>query len=373
MEQHVSLNSMLAKANEWALLSTLGCLEIPERLERLEKMLLEHALHYDDLGSNKLAGYIVTTVTDEQLLPFVTRVAKNGEFLELDQKKWKEIQEASRTAVVNRARKAMELFPKLPVFKPVKSVGWRGDFAEVRCESTVETQTLVKTKETLLLEVASGWRVELDKDKADEFFDFFLEAELHHNDEKMRAEVLRKISDAGFPAYKLAHTIARFQNELRGDKKEIVDILAHGLIKSSQREDLIGMFFAVEPLWGSIETPSNFGSKASSAEAFDFVQRAAKFIRAVDDRVQQMLAKVGKYGCTIEYPEQSQGMVPTVNLTYHEEVRDASSGNKSFERKRDEIRKWLEGNRDNPRLRINIYYIGKDCGKILAEREDTLY
>ena len=159
----------------------------------------------------------------------------------------------------------------------------------------------------------------------------------------MRAEVLRKISDAGFPAYKLAHTIARFQNELRGDKKEIVDILAHGLIKSSQREDLIGMFFAVEPLWGSIETPSNFGSKASSAEAFDFVQRAAKFIRAVDDRVQQMLAKVGKYGCTIEYPEQSQGIVPTVNLTYHEEVRDASSGNKSFERKRDEIRKWLEG------------------------------
>jgi hypothetical protein len=376
MERHISLNQRLVKANEWAIFIALDNLDIPERLKQLEGFFIQHALHYDDSGSNKFAEYIMTTVTDKQLLPFAGVVRYDKEFLEFDQTKWEEIEAAFYTAAINRAHKAAELFLKLSIFKPVPKVVLDDDDRSIRRDYVAEEQTLTKTKEALLLEVANGWKESHDESEADDFFSFIAKVKLHRDDEVARTGALRKITDVDFPVPRLAHTIARFQNEFTGDEKRVLGILAHGWVKHSQQNhmrDLIGLFYAIEPLSEPVAIPNIYGGKPSSAEAFSFVRRVAKRIKAVDDKVQQMLAKVGSYNCVVEYTEQDL-IIPAVMLTYCEEIRDENFGRKSFESKRDEINKWLKENRGDLRLRIKLRYLGKNWKKeILVEQAEILY
>jgi hypothetical protein len=361
---HISLLEKLAKADEWALWSALENLEIPERLKQLERHFLEHALHYDDAGSSKLLEYIMLTITDEQLLPFAAGVVRpEGEFLVLEESKWKEIEVASYTAKIKRAFKAMELFPELPVSKPVRGV-----------EYVAEEQTLTKTKEALLSEVANGWRTAREESDADVFFDLIPKAKMHRDDEQIRAGVLRKITDEGFPAYRLAHTIARFQNELKNYKKGILEILAHGWVKHTQANDVASALYAIEPLSKPAVIPGMYTSGTSSAEAFDFVRRVAERIKLIDDKVRRMLTKVGSVGgYAVEYPEQNLS-VPNVTVTHDGEIRDENFGHKIFEYERDNFRKWLEENHEDPRLRVKLHHIGRNRRKeILVDRDEILY
>ena len=132
------------------------------------------------------------------------------------------------------------------------------------------------------------------------------------------------------------------------------------------------MFFAVEPLWGPSKLLAISDQKLHQPKRLISSNAPRNLSEPLTTEFSKCSPKLGNTAVPSSILNKARGWFqPPISLIMRKfEMRALVTNPSSVSETR--LESGLRGNRDNPRLRINIYYIGKDCGKILAEREDTL-
>ena len=216
---------------------------------KAEGALFVEAKADNDQGALGQLTLLMAAINDLHLLSHV-RLSANCEGWEISS--GEEVDEAEYKAAMARARKAMEIFLKLPVSRT-----FRVKLSETsgcqRCLYSGSEQTLSGTKRRLLSEIANGWWRALDEGEADTCFDFIVWAQLHEKDKRIRLEVLESVVAAKFPIRRLEHIAARFGDELQTADREIFAVVVGGWLRNAKTEKtevprMVNFFVALENL-----------------------------------------------------------------------------------------------------------------------------
>jgi hypothetical protein len=328
-----------------------------ERVGIIDKIFLEACKGHDDVGALKLWGYLKIAIFDEHLAPYLLRVLSGevgGDYFKLDDNRYKEVSEAEYQVGIDHAGKAVSLFDLLPSEKREKRLS--KDEPGVSVYREVGVQTLLKTKEALLLAVLNGWKISKDDEVAMAFFNFFLKIKFkHYEDGEVKGKILRQsLEGLNVSAARLVGTVTHFFKTFPIGQESLLPILLHAWVNQTGPVDLVNTL----QLFGSVAELSERVSISScgsvSPAMLEYMLRTGEEMKTLDQAVRKILQKFGHQDVEVIYSDAG-----TATLSWENSKDNQADCHSEFDHFRSKVHTWLEENRKPGEYRIHLKYQGK--------------
>jgi hypothetical protein len=228
-KEYESVLVAIAQAKNWPLFGLLKGLKFEDRILHIENAFLEAAMQRDDAAGLQFFKWLMSSIKDRELSPFLKPVEKRFEQFELPYDAKSET--AEENSARPRAAKAQELYVKLPPYE-THEVSWL--ITENEYDHGEEKfPTLLQTHDAMLREISERCFRTHDDAESDTIFSFLLTVKLNNDRErKIYSDALHDATGKSVSLERLERHFEKAMSEALRRRKS-----SNGMVPDVDREE----------------------------------------------------------------------------------------------------------------------------------------